>query len=279
MPAFTTPNPIVAVIEFTAGDARITASDRDDTVVEVYPSDQGDDADVRAAEQTRVEYADGRLLVKGPKQRTVLARPGSIDVIVDLPNQSQVQANGGIGAFHGEGQLGDCRIKTGAGDVMLAQTGALDVNTGAGSITVDRVTGSADVTTATGQIRLGQVSGRASLKSSNGEVRVGAADGDLRVKSANGSVEVDQARADVEATTANGDLRVRGLTKGTATLKTGTGAIEIGIGDGTAARLDAHTKFGKVRNQMQATDQPGPAEQTVEVYARTNFGDITVRRS
>jgi DUF4097 and DUF4098 domain-containing protein YvlB len=279
MPAFTTPDPIVAVIEFTAGDARITASDRDDTVVEVHPSDQGDHADVRAAEQTRVEYADGRLLVKGPKQRTVLARPGSIDVTVNLPNQSQLQANGGIGAFHGEGQLGDCRVKTGAGDVTLARTGALDVSTGAGSITVDRVTDSADVTTATGQIRLGQVSGRASLKSSNGDVRVGAADGDLRVKSANGSVEVDQARTDVEATTANGDLRVGVLTRGTATLKTGTGSIEIGIGDGTAARLDAHTKFGKVRNQMQATDQPGPAEQTVEVYARTSFGDITVRRS
>jgi hypothetical protein len=30
---------------------------------------------------------------------------------------------------------------------------------------------------------------------------------------------------------------------------------------------------------MDRTDQPGPADQAVEVYARTSFGDIVVRRS
>ena len=39
MPTYSTPDPIVAVIEFEGGDARILASERDDTVVEVRPSD------------------------------------------------------------------------------------------------------------------------------------------------------------------------------------------------------------------------------------------------
>ena len=77
MPTYSTPDPIVAVIEFEAGDVRILASERDDTVVEVRPSDESRDNDVRAAEETRVEYSAGRLLVKGPKQRNPFGKPGS----------------------------------------------------------------------------------------------------------------------------------------------------------------------------------------------------------
>ena len=40
MPDFSTPEPIMAVIELEGGDARILASERADTVVEVRPSDE-----------------------------------------------------------------------------------------------------------------------------------------------------------------------------------------------------------------------------------------------
>jgi DUF4097 and DUF4098 domain-containing protein YvlB len=279
MPTFSTPEPIVAVIEFEAGDARISASDRDDTVVEVRPSDESRDADVRAAEQTRVEYAAGRLLVKGPKQRNPFGKTGSIDVTVSLPDGSRLQATVGMGAFRSEGRLGDCQLKSGLGDIVLVHTGALDVSTGSGAVTVDQVTGTADVSTGSGRIRLGHVHGNTVIKSSNGDVWIGDIDGDLRVKGANGRIDVDHAGAGVEATTANGDVRVGGLTRGAASLKTSLGAIEICVQDGTAARLDVHTQFGKVRNEMDATGEPGPADQTVEVHARTSMGDITIRRT
>jgi DUF4097 and DUF4098 domain-containing protein YvlB len=279
MPTFSTPEPIQAVIEFTAGDASITATERDDTVAEVRPSDPGEEADVRAAEQTRIEYAAGRLLVKGPKQRTIFGKPGSIDVTVELPAGSRLQGNAGIGTFRSEGRLGDCRVSSGAGDTELDECGTLDVNTGAGAVTVDQVNGVADVTTASGRIRIGALQSRAAVKSSNGGIWIGEAAGDLRVRSANGSVDVDFARFTVDASTANGDLRIGGLAAGRATMKTGMGGIEIGIQEGTAAKLDVHTQMGSVRNQLQAADQPGPADRTVEVYARTSFGDITIHRS
>jgi hypothetical protein len=279
MPTYSTPDPIVAVIEFEAGDVRILASERDDTVVEVRPSDESRDNDVRAAEQTRVEFAAGRLLVKGPKQRNPFGKPGMIDVTVSLPHGSRLQATGGLGAFRGEGRLGDCQFKSGLGDIVVGHTGALDVSTGSGTVTVDQVTGTADVSTGSGQIRLGHVHGNAVIKSSNGDVWLGEIDGDLRVKGANGRIDVEHARAGVEATTANGDLRVGGLTRGAASLKTSLGAIEIGIQAGTAAKLDLHTQFGKVHTEMDATGEPGPADQAVEVYARTSMGDITVRRT
>src|SRR5262245_5953072 len=68
MPTFDTPGPISAVLDLVVGDARITASDRDDTVVEIRPSDPSHEQDVRAAEQTRVEYSAGRLVVRAPRQ-------------------------------------------------------------------------------------------------------------------------------------------------------------------------------------------------------------------
>ena len=60
MPTFDTPEPISAVVDLVVGDVRITASDRDDTAVEIRPSDESHEPDVRAAEQTRVEYSAGQ---------------------------------------------------------------------------------------------------------------------------------------------------------------------------------------------------------------------------
>ena len=74
MPTFDTPEPISVTIDLAVGDVRIIASDRADTVVDVRPSDASNEDDVKAAEQTRVEYADGQLLVKAPKLRSWLSR-------------------------------------------------------------------------------------------------------------------------------------------------------------------------------------------------------------
>ena len=63
MPSFDTPEPISVTVELGVGDIWIVASDRTDTIVEVRPSDGAKKADVAAAQQTRVEYANGRLLI------------------------------------------------------------------------------------------------------------------------------------------------------------------------------------------------------------------------
>ena len=281
MPTFDTPGPISAVIDLVVGDARITASDRDDTTVEIRPSDASHQQDVRAAEQTRVEYSAGRLLVTAPRQRglSLFGRPGSIDVTIDLPTGSDVYGDASAVAFRSVGRLGDCRVKTSAGDVQLEQTGPVEVNTGAGAIAVDRAAGPAEISTGSGRIRLGQIDGPAVIKNSNGDSWIGGVTGDLRVNAANGDISVGQAGADVTASTANGDVRVGEVMRGSASLKTALGEIEVGIHDGTAARLDIHTGFGQIRNQMDASDGPGPSDQTVEVRARTSYGDIVIRRS
>jgi hypothetical protein len=280
MPTFDTPEPISVSFEIEAGDARIAASDRADTVVEIRPSDASHEADTRAAEQTRVECTGGTLVVKTPKQRALgmFGKPGSVDVTIELPAGSRVQGEAAVAAFRCVGRLGECRVKT-AGDVQLDHVGPLILHTGAGAVTVERVDGRAEVTTGTGRIRLGEIDGAAVVKNANGDCWIGGVAGDLRVNTANGNIVVERAGAGVTASTANGDIRVGGVTRGVATLKTAAGEIEIGVHAGTAARLDVQTRFGHVHNRLAAADGPGSSDEVAEVRARTGYGDIVIRRS
>ena len=66
---------------------------------------------------------------------------------------------------------------------------------------------------------------------------------------------------------------------GSASLKTGFGEIEVGIASGTAAKLDASTSFGRVRNQLEAADGPQATDETLDLRARSSYGDIVVRRA
>lgn len=281
MPTFTTPDPITATIELVIGDVRITAGDRDDTIVEVRPSDPSHELDVRAAEQTRVEFSAGRLLVKAPKQRGLglFGKAGSIDVTIELPSGSQLEGDASVATFRGVGRLGECRVKTSTGDVHLDTTGVLDVSTGGGAIAVNRVEGDADVRTGSGKIRLHEIEGRAVVKNSNGDIWIGAVSRDLRSNTANGNITVDRALADVTAATANGDVRIGQAVRGSVSLKTACGQIEVGIQSGTAAKLDVRTSYGRVRNQMDIADVPETSDNTIDLRAHTSYGDIVIRRS
>jgi DUF4097 and DUF4098 domain-containing protein YvlB len=281
MPTFRTPEPITATIDLVIGDARVTASDRDDTVVEVHPSDSSRELDVRAAEQTRVEYSGGRLLVRAPKQRGLglFGKAGSVDVTIDLPDGSNLEGDAAMATFHGSGRLGECRIKTSMGDIQLEDTGSLDLNTSAGTIVVNHVVGDAKVSTGSGKVRMREIDGSAVIKNSNGSNWIGEIGGALKANTANGDISVDRARADVSAATANGDVRIGEVSHGSVSLKTALGQIEIGIRSGTAARLDVHTSFGRVNNTMDTVAGPESSDATVSVHARTSYGDIAIRRS
>ena len=281
MPTFDTPEPISVTVEFGVGDLRIVASDRTDTMVEVRPSDPAKKADVTAAEQTRVEYAGGRLLIKAPKNwRQLTFRGGeSVDVQVELPAGSQLRGETGVAALRCQGRLGECRYKTGVGDIQLDQADAVQLRTGMGDVAVERAGGDAEVSTGSGSLRVDRIDGAAVVKNSNGDTWIGEVTGNLQVNAANGRISVDRARETVAAKSANGDVRLGEVAHGTVLAQTAFGKVEIGIRDGVAAWLDLNTRFGNVNNDLDATGRPEQGEDAVEVRARTSFGDITINRS
>lgn len=276
MPTFHTPEPIDVTVEIGVGNLRIVASHRDDTSVEVRPTDAGRKSDVAAAQQTRVEYANGRLLIKAPKGR----KQQSIDVQIDLPTGSQVRAEAGVAALRCSGRLGECHFRTGVGEIDVDEVGApVELKAGAGDITVGRASGHAEVTTGTGAVRIDRVDGSAVVKNSSGDTWIGMVTGDLRVNAANGRITVDQSQASVAVKTANGDVRLGEVVRGAILAETACGTIIIGIRDGVAAWLDLDTRLGKVQSDLDAAERPEVGADAVEVRARTSFGDITIRHA
>jgi hypothetical protein len=265
MPSFDTPDPISVTLDVGVGDLRIVASDRLDTVVEVRPSDPAKRADVTASEQTGVEFAGGVLRVKGSMRWKRLSFRGggeSIDVRIELPAGSHLRGHAGLATLVCTGTLGDCHYTTGAGD-----------------ITVEQVAGDGELATGTGAVRVARIGGSATVRNSNGDTWIGEAGGDLWVRAANGRIGVDRSRAAVTARTANGDIRLDGVDGGVVVAETACGKVDVAVRPGVTAWLDLHTGFGHVRNLLEVGGKPGPSEDTVEVRARSAFGDITVSRS
>ena len=133
----------------------------------------------------------------------------------------------------------------------------LNLNTGAGDISVDHATGHAEVTAGAGDVRVRELDRSAVIKNSNGATWIGEAGGELRVKSANGNIAVDLARAGVVAKSANGHVRLGEAVRGSVVLETQIGDVEIGIREGTAAWLDVSASSGR-HPQLASTPPPAP---------------------
>ncbi len=283
MTTFDTPQPIALSLELGVGDVRIVASDRDDTVVDVRPSDPAKTSDVTAARQTRVEYANGSLLVRAPKGWRQWAPWGpwggheSIDVRIELPAGSTVRGSTGVATLHCSGRIGECRYRTGVGDIALERTGPVELSAGVGDVTADVIAGNAQIKTA-GAVRIGRIDGAAAIKNSNGDTWVGEITGEGRLNAANGAISVDLAGSGIVAKTANGNVRLDEVVRGPVLAQTAYGTVAIGVRDGVPAWLDLETRFGHVANELAQAEPPEPGENPVEISAHSSMGDIVIHR-
>ena len=258
MPAFSTPGPIEATVEVAGAQVRVGASDRTDTVVLVEPINKASRSDVKVAEQTKVDFSGGQLTVKTTVSGS---KDGSVAITIDLPAGSSLVASVAHSSVLADGQLGDCELHMASGSVQLARVGALRADIAAGELTV------------------GHVAGRATVEGGTAAVRIGDAAADLDLTNGNGGFDIDRADGSVTATTGAGAIRVGRLTRGQAELVNGSGNIEIGISEGTAALVDAHSERGTVRNSVPPQDDPDASGNKVTVHARTRHGDIIIHRA
>lgn len=280
MPEYETPEPISVTVELSVGNVRIAASDRTATSVEVRPSDEADESDVKAAAQVRVDYANGVLRIIGPKVRSFdfSRKTRSVDVSIELPSGSGLSAHLQMGEIRSSGRLEQCRVKT-TGNVWLGRTGPLRVHTGFGDVTADGVTGDAEISTGSGKIQIGDVQGAAEVKNSNGDTTIAAVSGEARVRNANGAIHIERAGAGADLKTSYGSIHLGEVARGSVMLGTAAGNLDIGIAEGTAAWLEVSTGFGQMHNLLDSATRPEAADETVEVRGRTSYGDVTIHRS
>ena len=283
---FNTASPIAVTLDLYVADVHIVASDRTDTVVEVRPSDPGKAADIKSAENTRVEYDDATralsIITRKPRNRFVnfSKRPESIDVVIQLPTDSDVRGEAGLGDYRTEGALGAVALRTDFGAVRVSETGTLNIRTGFGEVTVDGASGSAKVHSGTGEIRIGAVDGSAEVSTGNGTIRIGVVTGPANVKVSNGALSVDRALSDITASNSNGEVRIGEVVRGKVNATSKNGRVDVGVREGSAAWLELNTALGHVYNELTSSDAPDaddPADK-VEVHASTKLGDVVVRR-
>ena len=279
MATFETHGPISVALDLGVGAVVIEASDREDAVVDVQPTDPEQPSDVAAARQAQVDLANGTLVVKGVKGwRWKWGGHESIQVRIQVPTGSAIRGSTGVASLRGTGRLGECHVHSGVGEIMLEETGSVELKSGAGDVTVEAVGGRAEIKTA-GAIRVGRIDGPAVIKNSNGDTWIGEINGDARVTAANGAISVGVAQAGIVAKSANGAVRLDEVSRGSVVAQSAFGTVEVGVRSGVAAWLDLETKFGHVRNDLEAAEPPGAGEEPVKVQAHTSMGDIAIRRT
>jgi hypothetical protein len=172
-----------------SGRVHFVAADRADTVAEVLPADASKSRDVKAAAQTTVDYADGVLRIRTPAAKNQHFGPsGSLEVTVQLPAGSHVEAKTACSEFRGIGRLnGAGQISTAWGDIQITEAvrGTVVLSTQPGGILVGAAAGVSACLAA--GISFGRISN--TLKNSEGAA----------------------AQLDIHATTSYGDILARSL--------------------------------------------------------------------
>jgi Putative adhesin len=221
MQKFDTPAPISAVLDIPAGRIQFIAADRADTTVEVLPADPSKSRDVRAAEQTTVAYADGVLRIHTPEPKNRLLGPsGSLEVTVQLPAGSRVEAKAASSELRGVGRLGDVAFEGAYRQIKIDEAASARLTAIDGDVEVGRLTGPAEISTARGDIRIAEaVRGTVVLRTQSGDISVVAAAGvSATMDAGTGYGRISNtlkndgtAELDIRATTSRGDITARSL--------------------------------------------------------------------
>ncbi|BCY15497.1 DUF4097 family beta strand repeat-containing protein [Actinoplanes sp. L3-i22] len=215
MHKFETTAPIAAVLEIAAGRIQVLAADRSDTVVEVRPADASKSRDVKAAEETRVAFTDGVLRVEGTTTNRIFGSSGYVEVTVQLPAGSRIEAKAAAADLRGVGRLGDVTFEAAQGEIKLDEAAGVRSTTAAGDVVIGRLTGPAAITTSKGDIRIAEASrGEVVLSTQAGSISIGAATGVSAALDArtgygqiSNSLKNDGSIAlDIHATTSYGDI-------------------------------------------------------------------------
>ena len=199
-------------------------------------------------------------------------------VTVEVPTGSTLEASSALGDIRVDGELGECRVKSGMGNIRLDHTGRLTLKTGFGNVAVDHVDGDADITTGSGEVRIGTVDGAAVVKNSNGATAIDEVTGDLRVKAANGGITID-GRGAVGRRQDRRRLDRRSASSAEASPCSRPSAGDLSWRHRRRAPPRTSTSdpsTGGSTAHSTRSDGPAPTDEVVEVRAHTTVGDISL---
>jgi hypothetical protein len=218
---FDTTTPITVVLNIPAGRVQLIAAERTDATVEIRPGDPAKSRDTETAEQTTVTYTDGVLRIQTAEPRNrLLGHRGSLEVTVQLPAGSRVEAKTASAELRGVGRLGDVVFEGAYRQIKIDEAASVRLTAIDGDVEVGRLTGPATISTARGDIRIAEaVRGTVSLDTGKGDITIAAAAGvSAALDAGTGHGRVSNAlrndgagTLDIHATTGYGDIAARSL--------------------------------------------------------------------
>ncbi|GAA2383345.1 DUF4097 family beta strand repeat-containing protein [Nonomuraea africana] len=260
MPVFATTAPPTVHVDFPAGELRVSATDRQDTAVEVRPAAPAGPHDHEYAQAVQIEHADGVITVRAP-DRQRFRRASALHIDIALPEGSSLRAETASADVTTTGPLHEVDITSASGDVTVAHAATLRVKTASGDVRCDVTTGDAAIDATSGRVGLGSVGGHADVTTASGDAVIGRAEGD------------------VTSRTASGDLVVRSVTRGQVDARSASGDVTVSVTKGTAAWLEVSSLSGRVSSELEQSGAPDDGAETLEVRARTLSGDIAILRA
>lgn len=210
-----------------------------------------------AVRQTRIDFTGGRLVVRTPKEMQL--RNVAVTVSVQAPHGSQVKA------------------KSGSGDVTVSgPAGGLELTTGSGRVSTDQAAGSARIDTGSGVVRLGPMAAGVRAKTGSGDVEITAVGGASTVVTGSGDVWLGAVSNDVLARTGSGSVTIANASAGQLELHTGSGAIRVGVREGSPAEIDLSSGSGEARSDLDLSATPPASAPSLRVRGRTGSGSALV---
>lgn len=221
MRKFATTAPVTAVLDIPAGRIQFIAADRADATVEVRPTDASRSRDVKAAERVEVTHDEGVLRVTAQAAgHRLLGTSGSVEVTVQLPAGSHVEARSDAAELRGVGRLGEVTFDGGYRRIKIDEASGVRLTAIEGDVEIGRLGGPADISTTRGDIRIAEAAhGTVVLRTQSGDISVTAATGvsaALEAETALGRVSNalknnGTAELAIRATTGLGDITARSL--------------------------------------------------------------------
>jgi DUF4097 and DUF4098 domain-containing protein YvlB len=274
---FETQRPVRLRVEITSGELRVEATDTATTTVLLEPMRDSSGAR-RLIEEIEVNQQGDEISVIFPKFRGGLfGSKAEVRATVTVPIDSAARIRSGSADVLGTGQFGEIDVQAGSGDVSFEETASAKIQTGTGDVDLKSINGVLEAKAGSGDVTCGSVTGAARISTGSGDIFVTKAEGEVNIKAGSGDVVITEAAESVDAMTGSGDVLVKRLVHGRLKAKTGSGDVQVGVPDGTAAFLDVMSISGSVRSDLEATDSPdgGP---TTEVAVMTASGDIVLKR-
>lgn len=278
MSAFPVDGPASLRIDIQMGRVEVIAGPRHDVSVDITPSNPSRSRDRAAAEAVRVEQVDGAVVVKGPYRLNVLGPGDSVEVVVGVPEGSDVAVVVKYGSARLAGRFADVRADLPYGEFSVDSADRVELKGGHGDFRVVHADGDAELSFKSGTMHVGHVGGHLRLTGANGPITVDRAAGPAEIVTSSGSVDLGSVVAGASIRSAYGRVRVRDALSGDLRIDGSYGNVEVGVRRGAAVWLDATSQHGVVRTDLAADSGPVAGEETLELRIRTGYGSIDVHR-